>query len=104
MLTGSTYPFIVTRTSKVLRSGDLFTQPRDQLCKEKDTGAIYNRQKPVALYKQLLEIFVDDKSPHVVDACSGVGSCALACRDLGIKCIVLDKCDIKIRLIKQRAK
>ena len=94
----------MTRTSQQIKGHDLFTQSVDELFAERDTGIIHKRQKPVKLYEKLLNLFVHDKSLYVVDACGGAGSCALACQELGIKCIVLDKSDIKVRLIKQRAK
>ena len=100
----STHPFLVTKTSQQIKGDDLFTQSVDELFAEKDTGTIHQRQKPVKLYVKLLKLFMHDKSLHVVDACGGAGSCALACQELGIKCIVLDKSGIKVRLIKQRAK
>jgi DNA modification methylase len=70
--------------------------------KEKDTGTSYQRQKAVDLYTQLIQLLSKDKSMYIIDGCSGVGSCALACTTLGRKCIVLEKCPIKARMIRQR--
>jgi hypothetical protein len=96
-------PFIVSGSKITLVSSTNFIEAEaDPLAKEKDTKSIYTRQKPIALYKKLLEIFCADKTLHTVDACSGAGSCGLACADEGLKCLIMEECDIKIRLIKQR--
>jgi 16S rRNA G966 N2-methylase RsmD len=62
---------------------------------------VYKRQKSVKLYEELLEVL---KAEHVLDACSGVASCAVACLSKDIKCVVLEKSAIKARLIYQRLK
>ncbi len=72
------------------------------VAKEKDTGCSYARQKPVELYEELIHIFSKDKTLHILDCCSGAGSCALACMSLKLKCVVLEKSATKIRLIRQR--
>ena len=56
--------------------------------KERDTGAMYSRKKAVDLYLQIIQLYSTDKSLYIIDGCSGVGSCALACSTLGRKCIV----------------
>ena len=56
------------------------------------------------LYSELMQLFSKDKSLHVVDACSGAGSYTLACLDMNINCVVLEKCALKARLICQRVK
>ena len=38
----------------------------------------------------------------MIDACSGAGSCGVACLSLGLKCVVFEQSQIKARLIKQR--
>ena len=73
-----------------------------RLFEEKDTGISYKRQKPVELYSQLIEVFSKDKCLHIIDACSGAGSCPLACSSLSRKCIILEKCPVKARMIRQR--
>ena len=70
--------------------------------KERDTGATYSRQKAVDLYSKIIQLCSTDKSLYIIDACSGVGSCALACSTLGRKCVVLEKSPIKARMIRQR--
>ena len=72
------------------------------LFKEKDSGTTHKRQKPVKLYEQLLKEHHTDKSLHVIDACGGAGTCAIACISLGMKCVVLEKSKIKARLIRQQ--
>ena len=94
----------MTKTCQLIKGDDLFTQSADDLFAEKDTGISHQRQKPVKLYIKLLNLFVQDKTLYVVDACGGAGSCALACQEFGVKCLVLDKSPIKVRLIRQRAK
>ena len=100
----TTFPYIITRTSQNIKNGDLGTHRAGQPFGERDTGVIHKRQKPVELYSALLKNFMHDNSLYVVDACSGAGSCALAYRELGINCLVLEKSNIKVRLINQRAK
>ncbi|CAB4019463.1 Hypothetical predicted protein [Paramuricea clavata] len=104
LLTNSTFPFLVTRTSKIVKSNNHFSVPEDIAIKERDSGMVYKRQKPVKLYEELLEVLKADKSQHVIDACSGVASCAVACLSKDIKCVVLEKSAIKARLISQRLK
>jgi DNA modification methylase len=104
LLTNSTFPFLVTRTSKIVKSNNHFSVPEDIAIKERDSGMMYKRQKPVKLYEELLEVLKADKSQHVIDACSGVATCAVACLSKDIKCVVLEKSAIKARLISQRLK
>lgn len=94
---------MASRTShKTIKGCDMFSIPSEPFTKEKDSGVIYERQKPVALYSSLLEIFHPDKLLHVLDSCSGAGSCAVACLNAGLKCLVLEKDLLRARLIEQR--
>jgi DNA modification methylase len=102
--TFSTFPVVVTKTSKVIQAENLFSARNEIVVKEKDSGIVYQRQKPVKLYEQLLDIFKADKLLHVIDACSGVGSCGVACQQKGLKCVILEKSRLKFRLINQRVK
>ena len=61
-----------------------------------------DREKPAKLYEQILNTYLTDKSLYAVDACSGSGSCGVACQSLGVKCLVLEKSQMKERLIRQR--
>ena len=94
-------PFVVT---KALGDGNpvLFAEVGESLTKEKDPAAIYVREKPAKLYEQILNTFLTDKSLYAIDACSGFGSCGVACQSLGVKCLVLEKSQMKERLIRQR--
>ena len=75
----STHPFVVSCGNPSVRALDLVKLNGEiTLFKEKDTGMSYKRQKPVELYSQLIEVFSKDKCLHIIDACSGAGSCALA--------------------------
>lgn len=69
--------------------------------KEKDTLEIHKRGKPSGPYKQLFSAFQGDKSLHGIDACSGAGSCSVAYLSTGVKCVILDKSQVKVRLIRQ---
>ncbi|CAB4029494.1 Hypothetical predicted protein, partial [Paramuricea clavata] len=103
LLKTTVLPFIVSGSKSTLVSSTSFIKaPADPLAKEKDTKSVYTRHKPIGLYKKLLEIFCADKTLHSIDACSGAGSCGLTCADEGLKCLIVDECDVKIRLIKQR--
>ncbi|XP_028410359.1 uncharacterized protein LOC114532976 [Dendronephthya gigantea] len=74
-LTKSTHPLILTKTCQPIKGDDLFTQSADEFFAEKDTGITHQRQfKPVKLYVKLLNLFVQDKTLYVVDACGGSGS------------------------------
>ena len=94
-------PFVVTGD---LKGGSpiLYSEVSGPLTKEKDTSTTYSREKPPKLYEQLLSLFQTDRSLHVIDACSGAGSCGVACLSLGVKCLILEKSRIKARLIRQR--
>ena len=94
-------PFVIT---KALGDGNpiLFTEVGESLTKEKDIAAIYVREKPAKLYEQILNTFLTDKSLYAIDACRGSGSCGVACQSLGVKCLVLEKSQMKERLIRQR--
>ena len=81
----------------------LTIEEKMHLVSEKDTGQVYARQKPVQLYTELINLFSNDKYMYVIDACSGAGSCALACSAAKKNCIVIEKSSIKARLIRQRA-
>ena len=97
----TTWPFAV---SYPFFSGTNLMQVDERVThyKEKDSGVVYSRQKPVALYTELLKLHARDKTLHVIDACSGAGSCALACMQLQFKCLIIEKSTIKLRLIRQR--
>jgi hypothetical protein len=89
--TCSTFPVVVTKTTNVIQTENLFSARNEIVVKEKDSGIVYRRQKPVKLHEQLLDVFKADKLLHVIDACSGVGSCEVACQQKGLKCVVLEK-------------
>ena len=74
------------------------------IVKEKDTGISYGQQKPIKLYEKLLDPLKADASLYVIDACSGVGSCGVACQTPRRKCIIIEKSEVKARLISQRLK
>jgi hypothetical protein len=84
----STFPVFVTKTTKVIQTENLFSPRNEIVVKEKDSGIVYRRKKPVKLYKQLLDVFKADKLLHVIDACSGVGSCEVACQQKGLKWVL----------------
>ncbi len=67
----------------------VFTEVGESLTKEKDTAATYVREKPAKQHEQILNTFLTDKSLYAIDACSGSGSCGVACQSLGVKCLVL---------------
>ena len=94
-------PFVITNA---LVDGNpiQFTEVGESLTKEKDTAAIYVREKPAKLYELILNTFLTDKSLYAIDACSGSGSCGVAIQSLGVKCLVLEKSHMKERLIRQR--
>jgi hypothetical protein len=94
-------PFVIT---KALGDGNpiLLTEVGETLTKEKDTAAIYVRKKPEKLYERILNTFLTDNSLYAIDACSGSSSCGMACQSLGVKCPVLEKFQMKERLIRQR--
>ncbi|XP_028417131.1 uncharacterized protein LOC114541406 [Dendronephthya gigantea] len=98
------FPFIVSGSSsiEVEAATNIFRVDGEPLAKEVDSGIKYTRQKPIQLYCELIKVFCHDKSLYIVDACSGAGSCAMACSKLGLKCIVLDNSALKLRLIRQR--
>ena len=60
-------PFVIT---KALGDGNpiLCTEIGESLTKEKDTAAIYVREKPAKLYEQILNTFLTDKSLYAIDA------------------------------------
>jgi hypothetical protein len=89
--TSSTFPVVVTKTTKVIQTENLFSPRNEIVVKEKDSGIVYRRQKPVKLHEQLLDVFKADKLLHVIDACSGVGSCEVACQQEGLKSVFLEK-------------
>ena len=64
----------------------------------------YGRQKPIKLYEKLLEILKVDALLHVIDACRGVASCGVAFQLTKRKCIIIEKWEVKARLINQRLK
>ena len=103
-LTNSTFPFVIIETSRAITSKNIFSAAGDVSVREKDSGLAYARQKPIKLYRMLFDIFKPDPMLHVLDACSGAASCALACGKKGLSCVVLEKSELKIRLIKQRSK
>ena len=71
---------MITKTSKCIKTINLLYYPGDALVREKDTCMCYGRQKPIKLYEELLEILKVDALLHVIDACSGVASCGVACQ------------------------
>lgn len=104
-LSKTVLPFLVSRVSNghfQISANDIISVNGESLIKEKDSGITYERQKPVELYSTLLDIFSPDKSLHVLDTCSGAGSCAVACTAAKYKCLVLEKSLTKCRLIEQR--
>ena len=56
------------------------------------------------LYEKLLDTLKADASLYVIDACSGLGSCGVACQMTRRKSIIIEKCEVKTRLISQRLK
>ena len=99
--TNLTFPFVVTKTSKMIKRKNLFSIGEETLVKERESGISYKRQKPVKLYQEQLDALKEDKSMHVIDACSGAGSCGVACLMKGFKCIVIETSALKARLIDQ---
>ena len=97
-------PFVTSCGKLNLGRTHLFEAESEQYFKEKDSGTVHKRQKPPKLYIELMQLFLKDKSLHVVDACSGAGSCALACLDINVNCVILERCAVKARLICQRVK
>ena len=95
---------MITKTSKCIKTINLLSYPGEALVREKDTRMCYGRQKPLKLYEKLLEILKVDALLHVIDACSGVASCGVACQLTKRKCIIMEKCEVKSRLINQRLK
>ena len=83
-------------------ASNLFASPHETKFTERDSKTSYKRQKPVELYKKLLQIFSTDKTLHIVDTCSGASSCAVASNVLGLKAIILEKSELKVRLIMQK--
>ena len=81
------FPFIVSGSStiEVEAAANIFKADGEPLAKEMDGGITYKRQKPFQLYCDLIKVFCHDKSMHIIDACSGAGSCAMACSTLGHK-------------------
>lgn len=97
-------PFVVSSGAPIVPATNIFTADNGAVVKEKDSvsGISSNRQKPAQLYIDIMKTFTKDKSLHIVDACSGAGSCALACSILGRKCIIFENSLAKARLIRQR--
>ena len=102
--TCTTWPFVVTKTSNCIKTTSLLSCPGDGIVKEKDTGISYGQQKPIKLFEKLLDTLKADASLYVIDACSGVGSCGVACQMTRRKFIIIEKCEVKARLISQRLK
>jgi DNA modification methylase len=94
--------FVVACGATKTPATNLFSVGKDSRIKEKDSGTVSRRQKPVLLYKKLLELYCKDTSLHILDVCSGAGTCAVACAADSLKCVILEKSPIKVRLIKQR--
>ena len=97
-------PFVVSRTNKKVTATKSFHAPHERKFIERDSKTSYQRQKQVELYKTLLQLFSTDKSLQIVDVCSGASSCAVASNILGMKAIILEKSELKVRLIKLRIK
>ena len=51
--TCTTWPFVVTKTSKRTKTTSLLSCPGDAIVKEKDTGISYGQQTPIKLYESL---------------------------------------------------
>jgi DNA modification methylase len=92
------------KTNRKITAEDVFRMGGDSVVRDKDTKEIYDHQKPVKLYSSLLDVFKPDKSLHVLDVCSGAGSCAVACKNAQYKCLVIEKSLVRCRLIEQRLK
>ena len=95
-------PFVVSCGTPNDPATNLVTADNGPFTKEKDSGIVSKRQKPLQLFFEIIKIYTKDRSLHIIDACSGARSCALACSKLERKCIILEKSLVKARLIRQR--
>ena len=88
-------PFVASCGTPNVPATNLVTADNGPFTKEKDSGIVSKRQKPLQLFVEIItkdrsEIYTKDRSPRISDACSGAGSCALACSTLEQKCIILE--------------
>ena len=61
-----------------------------------------SQQKPVKLYKDIIQSFSNDPSLYVFDYCSGTASCAVACSALKRNRAIFEKSNPKATLIQRR--
>ena len=97
--------FVITKTSKCIKTINLLSYPGDALVREKDTRSYV--LWPTKTCQTIRETPRNSQGGcilHVIDACSGVASCGVACQLTKRKCIIMEKCEVKSRLINQRLK
>ena len=94
--------FVVSCGTSNVPATNLVTADNGPFTKEKDSGIVSKRQKPLQLFVEIITVYTKDRSLHIIGGCSGAGSCALACSTLERKCIILEKLLVKARLIRQR--
>ena len=74
----------------------------DHLQTKKTVGLLQKDKSHCSFSLRFIKIYTKDRFLHIIDACSGAGSCALACSTLERKCIILEKSLVNARLIRQR--
>ena len=63
---------------------------------------VYPTQKPIALFKWILENY-SKRGWKVCDPCCGSGTTLRACRELGLNCLGIEKNPLAYDIIKERA-